>query len=201
MRWQFVALPWELLGPRLVMLSLTYPGQWRRWVRDGREFDAHRRRFLERWRRKWGAPMGVWVKEFQESGRPHMHLYLAVPDEVPAHEYEALRARTMLRHRLERKHGRYKGRAKLPAISKEYGGDFAMWLRDSWSEVVGTQGVDRAHHARGVDVAVAFWTDEVAETKSRVEVAAYLAGESAKWAQKKPAGGLRASRPVLRNRR
>ena len=65
-----------------------------------------------------------------------------------------------------------------------------MWLRDSWSEVVGTQGVVAAHHARGVDVAVAFWTDEVARTKSRVEVAAYLAGESAKWAQKKPPEGF-----------
>jgi hypothetical protein len=92
----------------------------------------------------------------------------------------------MLRHRLERKHGRYEGRAKLPAIGQKYGGDFAMWLRDSWSEIVGTQGVVAAHHARGVDVAVAFWTDEVARTKDRAEVAAYLAGESAKRVQKRP---------------
>ena len=28
-------------------------------------------------------PAGVWVKEFQESGRPHMHLFLAIPDAVP----------------------------------------------------------------------------------------------------------------------
>ncbi len=186
MRWVFASLPWEMLGARLVMLSLTYPGEWREWVPDGRALDAHRRAFLERWRRRWGAPVGVWVKEFQESGRPHHHLYLAVPDEVPEHEYEALRQRTLMRHRLEQRHGRYQGRAKLPAIGVKHGGDFAMWLRDSWSEVVGTQGVVRAHHARGVDVAVAFWTDEVARTKDRVEVAAYLAGESAKWSQKKP---------------
>jgi hypothetical protein len=186
MRWVFASLPWEMLGPRLVMLSLTYPGEWREWVPDGRVLEDHRRAFLERGRRRWGTPAGVWVKEFQESGRPHHHLYLAVPDAVPGHEYEALRQRTLMRHRLEQRYGRYEGRAKLPAIGRKHGGEFAMWLRDSWSEVVGTQGVVRAHHARGVDVAVAFWTDEVARTKDRVEVAAYLAGESAKWAQKKP---------------
>ncbi len=186
MRWQFASLPWELLGARLVMLSLTYPGEWRRWVSDGRVLEAHRKAFLERWRRRFGAPMGVWVKEFQQSGRPHLHVYVAVPDVVPETEYEGLRQRTLLRHRLEWQYGRYDGRAKLPAIGQKYGGDFAMWLRDAWSEVVGTQGVVAKHHARGVDVAVAFWNDEVARTKDRVEVAAYLAGESAKWAQKAP---------------
>lgn len=75
MRWLFAALPWELLGPRLAMLSLTYPGEWREWLPDGRALDGHRRAFLERWRRRWGAPVGVWVKEFQASGRPHLHLY------------------------------------------------------------------------------------------------------------------------------
>jgi hypothetical protein len=128
----------------------------------------------------------VWVKEFQESGRPHLHMFLAIPDAVPAEEYEGLRQRTLLRRRLERKYGRYQGRAKVPAIGLKYGGDFAMWLRNSWSEVVGTQGVLKAHHARGVDVAVSFWSDEVARTKDRREVAAYMAGESAKWKQKKP---------------
>ncbi len=142
MRWLFASLPWE----RLVMLSLTYPGEWREWVPDGRKFDAHRRAFLERWRRRWGAPAGVWVKEFQESGRPHMHLFLAIPDAVPDEEFEGFRQRTLLRRRLEREFGRYRGRGKVPAIGLKYGGDFAMWLRNSWSEVVGTQGVSKAHH-------------------------------------------------------
>ena len=191
MRWTFMSLPWERLGPRLVMLSLTYPGEWRQWVPDGRTWDAHRRAFLERWRRRWGTPAGVWVKEFQESGRPHLHLYLAIPDEVPVEEYEGLRQRTILRRRLEYQHGRFEGRAKLPAIGGKYGGEFAMWLRTAWSEVVGTQGVVKAHHARGVDVAVSFWTDEVARTKDRREVALYMAGESAKWKQKAPPDGFK----------
>lgn len=186
MRWLFASLPWEMLGPRLAMLSLTYPGEWRCWVPDGRALDGHRRAFFERWRRRWGSPMGVWVKEFQASGRPHLHLYLAIPEEVPGPEYETLRQRTILRHSLEREYGRYEGRRRLPAIGRKYGGNFAMWLRTAWSEVVGTQGVVPAHHARGVDVTVSFWSDEVARTKDRVEVATYLAGESAKKAQKRP---------------
>lgn len=190
MRFTLASLPWEVLGDRLVMLSLTYPGEWRTWVPNGRVWEAHRRAFIERWRRTWGEPMGVWVKEFQESGRPHLHLYMAVPDAVPQEEFEGLRERTLLRKTLERKHGKYEGRAKLPAIGGQYGGEFAMWLRTAWSEIVGTQGVVRAHHARGVDVTVSFWTDEEARTRDRVAVAAYLAGESAKLAQKRPPEGF-----------
>jgi hypothetical protein len=190
MKFALGSLPWELLGERLVMLSLTYPGDWGTWVPDGRVWNRQRRAFLERWRRKWGDPMGVWVKEFQESGRPHLHLYLAVPDSVPDQEFEGLRARTLLRKSLERKYGKYEGRAKLPPIGGQYGGEFAMWLRTAWSEVVGTQGVVKAHHARGVDVTVSFWTDEEARTRDRVTVAKYLAGESGKFAQKKPPAGF-----------
>lgn len=190
MRFALASLPWDVLGDRLVMLSLTYPGDWQAWVPDGRVWEAHRRAFIERWRRAWGPPMGVWVKEFQESGRPHLHLYVAVPDVVPQSEYEGLRARTLERKRLERKHGRYEGRAKTPVIGGEYGGDFAMWLRTAWSEVVGTQGKVSAHHARGVDVTVSFWTDAEAQTRDRIAVAAYLAGESAKFAQKRPPEGF-----------
>jgi hypothetical protein len=190
MRWLFASLPWEVLGDRLVMLSLTYPGDWRPWVSDGRVWDGHRRAFAERWRRKWGPLRGVWVKEFQLSGRPHLHIYAAVPDLVPVEEFEGLRRRTLLRRRLEAQYGRYEGRRRLPAIGGDYGGDFALWLRTAWSAVVGTQGVMQRHHARGVDVAVSFWSDEEARRKDRIEVARYLVGESAKVAQKKPPEGF-----------
>jgi hypothetical protein len=36
MRYALGSFPWEALGDRLVMLSLTYPGDWRSWVPDGR---------------------------------------------------------------------------------------------------------------------------------------------------------------------
>lgn len=190
MRWHFASLPWDMLGPRLVMLSLTYPGDWLSWVPDGKVWEKHRRAFADRWRRKWGAPMGVWVKEFQKSGRPHLHIYLAVPDAVAVEDYEGLRQRTLLRHRLEADHGRFEGRRRVPPIGGKYGGEFAMWLRTTWAEIVGTQGVDQRHHARGVDVSVAFWSDEQAVKKDRIEVAKYLAGESSKWVQKTPPEGF-----------
>jgi hypothetical protein len=191
MRRLFGSLPWELLGPRPAIVSLTYPGDWRRWVPNGRVLEAHRRAFERRWVRRWGEPLvGVWVKEFQESGRPHLHLYIGLPTEMSAEDFEGLRERTLMRHRFEQAFGRHQGRAALPAISQEYGGEFAMWIRTAWSEVVGTQGVNQKHHARGVDVAVMFWTDEVAAIADRTRVAAYLAKEASKWRQKRPPAGF-----------
>jgi hypothetical protein len=134
--------------------------------------------------------VGVWVKEFQESGRPHLHLYVGLPAAMAREDFTGLRERTLLRQRLERRFGRYEGRKRLPAIGGEYGGEFAMWLRTAWSEVVGTQGHVQLHHARGADVAVMFWTEEAAEKADRTAVAEYLAREAAKWRQKKPPSGF-----------
>lgn len=187
MRRMFASLPWELLGARPAMISLTYPGEWRRWVPDGRVLERHRRAFERRWVRRWEEPLvGVWVKEFQASGRPHMHLYIGLPTSVSDEEFEGLRQRTLLRRDLERALGRYKGRSMMPAIGQDFGGDFAMWIRTAWSEIVGTQGVHQRHHARGVDVAVMFWTDEVAATADRTKIAEYLTREASKARQKRP---------------
>jgi hypothetical protein len=103
MRRLFVSLPWELLGRRPALISLTYPGNWQRWVPDGRVWERHRRAFERRWVRRWGEPLvGVWVKEFQGSGRPHLHLYVGLPSAMADEDYAGLRERTLLRHRLER---------------------------------------------------------------------------------------------------
>ena len=191
MRRLFASLPWELLGPWPAMVSLTYPGDWKRWVPNGRVLEAHRRAFERRWVRRWGEPLvGVWVKEFQKSGRPHMHFYVGLPTTMTPEDFEGLRERTLVRHRFERSLGRYQGRAALPPIGKEYGGEFGMWARTAWAEIVGTQGVDKKHHGRGVDVAVMFWSDEVAATADRTKVAAYLAREASKWRQKSPPEGF-----------
>ncbi len=53
MRRLFNSLPWELLGARPALITLTYPGEWQRWVPDGRVWDRHRRS-LER---RWGAAL------------------------------------------------------------------------------------------------------------------------------------------------
>jgi hypothetical protein len=199
MRRLFVSLPWELVGPWPALISLTYPGLWQWWVPDGRKWEAHRRAFERRWVRRWGEPLiGVWVKEFQASGRPHLHLYVGLPSALSDEEFAGLRDRTLIRHRLERQYGRYEGRKRTPPLGVHYGGEFAKWLLDAWSEIVGTNnsvggpelqaalGNTDAHKLRGADVAVMFWSDEAEAKTNRTVVAQYLAREAGKWRQKTP---------------
>jgi hypothetical protein len=189
MRWKFASLPWEELGNKASMITLTYPGDWRGWVPDGSTLERHRRAFVERWRRRYGGLTGVWVKEFQVSGSPHLHTYVALPDAVSAEEFEALRLRTVHGQRLEQRWGRYNGRRLLAPIGGPIGGEFADWLLEAWSDIVGTRGKGEKHEKRGVDVRVCFWTDGAAE-KDRMEVARYLWKESGKLAQKDPPEGF-----------
>ena len=87
MRFEYGALPWEMLGRRPVMITLTYPGDWDVWVGDARELHKHREALRSRWTRKFGTPIGVWVTEFQKRGAPHLHMYMALPKEVSEKEY------------------------------------------------------------------------------------------------------------------
>ena len=191
MRRLFASLPWEMLGPRPAMVSVTYPGEWKDWVPDGRVMEGHRRAFERRWVRRWGEPLiGVWAKEFQASGRPHMHFYLGLPTAMSDADFEGLRQRTLIRRRLERSMGTYRGRGATPPIGGLLGGEFAEWLLSAWSEIVGTAEAGNHHRTRGADVAVMFWTDEVAATADRTQVAAYLAREASKWRQKRPPEGF-----------
>ena len=184
MRFEYGALPWELLGRRPVMITLTYPGNWELWVADARELHRHRENLKERWRRRLGTPIGVWVTEFQRRGAPHLHLYLGLPDEVSEKEYEGLQKRTISRKILERRVGSYEARSRLRAPS----GEFATWLRTAWWEVVGSE--LPAHHAHGVDIATAFYSDQAEAQANRARVAEYFWRESGKWAQKQPPEGF-----------
>jgi hypothetical protein len=168
-------------------------------VLDGRIWYGHRRAFERRWVRRWGEPLvGVWVKEFQSSGRPHLHLYVGLPSGVSDEDFAWLRDRTLERQRLQRKLGRYQGRRQTPPLALgEHGSPFGAWLLSAWSEIVGTasdEGWKRIpdpkgsdyHRQRGADVAVMFWSDEAEAGTDRTRVAQYLAGEAAKFAQKQP---------------
>jgi hypothetical protein len=180
MRLEFGALPWEMLGPRPVMLTLTYPGDWEQWVPNAEALRKHREALKERWRRRFGPPIGVWVTEFQKRGAAHFHMYLGLPDAVSDEEFLALQSRTMRRHILQRQVGPYEARKQLRAPS----GEFATWLRTAWWEVDGSG--SRAHYGRGVDLAVMFFSDKAEKTADRAKVAEYLWRESGKWAQKQP---------------
>jgi len=58
MRYSWSALPWELLGQRPVMVTLTYPAQWRVVVADARAMVRQREALKERWRSRYGPPVG-----------------------------------------------------------------------------------------------------------------------------------------------
>lgn len=179
MRFDFSALPWEMLGARPAMITLTYPGEWELWVPDSRTLARHREAFKERWRRKYGNPIGVWVVEFQKRGAPHLHIYVGLPDAVSDQEYTKLQERTIRRRHKEGNLGSYEARKSMRAPS----GEFAMWLRTTWWEIVGSE--LRAHHGRGVDIATAFFSDEAERGANRARVAEYFWRESGKWAQKR----------------
>jgi len=177
-------LVWEQLGRRPAMVSLTYPGDWREWAPSGREIRRHIERFKSRWYRRWGEPIrGVWVREFQERGAPHWHLYVGLPEAVSDEDYEQLVRRTIRRKRLEGQVGKYEARRSCGLLK----GEFAEWLLAAWSGAVGTP--PRSKHVKfGADVAPFFWGTTVAEAAAGNvnwgRVSEYLWRESGKWGQK-----------------
>ena len=187
---RLLELRWESL-PRPVLLTLTYPADWRRWCADGRVLEQHREAFTKRWRRRWGEPMtGLWCKEFQKVGRPHVHLYLGLPEAVSAADYEGLRQRTVLGKELGSSLGKYHGRRNLPAIGGKFGGRVRLLVpyrmdRDS----------DRRKgplpRCSGCGRAGFFFSDKDTEAEAdRLRAAEYLASEVGKRYQKRPPQGF-----------
>jgi len=69
LEWTLAVLDWPALGPRPVMVTLTYPHDWRSVVPNGRVLKKHMKRFERRWYRRWGGQaVAVWVLEFQGRG-------------------------------------------------------------------------------------------------------------------------------------
>lgn len=68
------AVDWSAVGS-LVFVTLTYHQA----PTDGRTVKRHLRAFRERWRRRFGAPVGAWKLEFQKRGAAHIHLWLRRP--------------------------------------------------------------------------------------------------------------------------
>jgi hypothetical protein len=185
MRWLLSALEWEQLGPRPVMVSLTYPADWREWGGDGRQIRRHLEAFKERWRRRWGEPiLGVWVREFQRRGAPHFHMYVALPAAVTDEDYEGLVRRTRRRRALERHVGKYLALRRCGLLK----GEFGEWLLEAWAGSVGTAGEVGTHERFGGDVAPFFWGEAMTQAQAGEvdwgRIAGYLWRESGKWGQK-----------------
>lgn len=130
--WRWVlSLPFEMLGDRPLWITLTYPGDWKPWVPEGRTLERHRRAFGEAWYRGFGErPVGFWSKEFQlAEGRPHLHLLMKGPDSMSDFDYRGFQILTRLGNDNVRKHGKQKGRWWTPPIGGGYGCSKAsLWL-------------------------------------------------------------------------
>ena len=165
MRWTWNALPWEEV-PRLAMLTLTYPGEWRPLCPDGATLRKHLKAFYMRWSRKWGPPVGTWVLEFQprperpESQQlaPHYHLYVGIPREA--------------------------------VIDRDPTDDREVWdwARQAWFEVVGSK--NGAHRYWGVHYRPCFYGRFGGGAENGKRVGDYLWRESGKLAQKQAPEGF-----------
>jgi hypothetical protein len=165
MRWTLNALPWDEV-PALAMVTLTYPGDWRACCPDGTTLKRHLRAFRERWRRKWGAPRGIWTLEFQprperpewQQFAPHFHLYVGIPDGA---ELDA------------------------DASDKRLVWD---WAREAWFGVVKSE--DYRHKYRGVHVRPCFYGKHGDGPENARKVGDYFWRESGKLQQKMAPDGF-----------
>jgi hypothetical protein len=122
--------PLFVLGLKLPMSTLTYPGDWLTVAPEGAAVKAHMRALWERFARAWGFPwLGVWKLEFQRRGAPHVHLFGPEPEGLAG----SLRAMTSVRSR--------------PALGD--GLPYAEWLGMVWADIVDhPDGIEWARHAR-----------------------------------------------------
>jgi hypothetical protein len=192
--WRWVlSLPFEMLGDRPLWITLTYPGDWRKWVPDGATLERHRRAFGEAWFRAFGErPVGFWSKEFQlAEGRPHLHLLMKGPGAMSDLDYQTFQILTRLGNENVRRHGKREGRWWTPPIGRGYGGQMADELLRCWSNIT-TGGTVENHARRGVNVRTVFFANdsEVAQRMRRSAIAAYMANEASKAGQKVPPDGF-----------
>jgi hypothetical protein len=79
LRRRAVSLPWEeAVGTGGIgMVTFTYPEAF---PTDGQVAKAQLKRVYERWRQRYGKPMGMWKMEFHRRGAPHFHCFVGLPE-------------------------------------------------------------------------------------------------------------------------
>lgn len=133
-----------------VVITLTYPADWREWCPTGRDAKAQLLSFRRLWARRWGVFAGVWKLEFQPRHSqpkerqlaPHFHILAVVPALDP-----------------------FQPIAQATSMT-----DVRAWVSHTWWEVVGSQCDD--HYLAGTRV-----DDADGNTPGRV--VAYFAGYTA----------------------
>ena len=133
----------------MAMVTLTYPGAGQKWldyVPSAEVAQKHFAAFQERFYRAWGERIqGIWKREFQKRGAPHLHILMLIPT------WGITRDR------------------KSEYIEESALMFFREWVSVAWAEIVGADGLDFYRHlAAGTGV------DEISEFTSAKNVAGYF---------------------------
>jgi len=143
-------LDFSAIPGNAVMVTLTYPADWRECCPTGLDAKKQLLLFRRRWERRWGSFQGVWKLEFQPRHSqpaerqlaPHFHILTVVP---PIDPHKILMQATDL-------------------------AEVREWVSQAWWEVVGSQNDD--HLKAGTRV------DDLDETPPG-RIVAYFAGYTA----------------------
>ena len=106
----------------MAMVTLTYPGAGQKWldyVPSAEVAQKHFAAFQERFYRAWGERIsGIWKREFQRRGAPHLHILMLIPT------WGITRDR------------------KSEYIEETKKMFFREWVSVAWAEIVGADGLD-----------------------------------------------------------
>lgn len=145
-----------------VVITLTYPADWRPWCATGADAKQQLVSFRREWAKRWGEFQGIWKLEFQprhsqpEERRfaPHFHILAVVPAADPA----------------------------KPVFQATSLTDVREWVSLTWWNIVGSENADHLKAGTRVD-------DADGEYPGRVVAyfAGYTAGRTKEEQHKAPA--------------
>ena len=144
-----------------VVITLTYPAEWRTWCPTGADAKKQLVAFRRAWAKRWGEFQGIWKLEFQPRHKqpaerrfaPHFHILAVVPAVDPS----------------------------KPVFQATAMADVREWVSRTWWEVVGSENDDHLKAGTRVD-------DADGEYPGRVVAyfAGYTAGRSKEEQHKAP---------------
>jgi len=144
---------------------------------SGERYRRAKRRFIDRWRARWGEPMDAWAMEMQQRGCPHLHTFHAKQSNFGVAALAAFAD------------GRFEAvREKDGAETLILRGNLDVWARNAWLDCVGaTDAESRWFAERGMfqflrkDDAPARYMAIEASKREQKELPAHYADGLGRW--------------------